>query len=276
MSTSQTSTPLIYDVTDADFEANVIDASHRVPVVVDFWAAWCGPCRTLGPLLEEAVQARAGAVVLAKLDVDANQQTAQAFRVQGIPQVYGFRDGRIVEQFTGAIPRQQIDGFLDALVPSEADRAVQRAADVGFDEAERMLRDVLDTEPGHRGAALALGRLLVRRDPAEALRLVGPHRPDDEAERITAQAELVRDGIDDPDAARTAYEGGELTAVGLARALAANERYDEAITCLLAAVEAGGDDRESAREQLVALFEILGTDDPRVAAARPRLARALF
>src|SRR5918992_4914854 len=114
--------PGIFDVGEADFEARVVQRSHELPVVVDFWADWCGPCKQLTPVLERAVEARAGRVELAKIDVDRNQRLAAAFGVQGIPNVKAFRDGRVASEFTGALPPQQVESFFDALVPSEAER----------------------------------------------------------------------------------------------------------------------------------------------------------
>jgi putative thioredoxin len=271
--------PLAVDVDEADFQTAVLDRSHEVPVVVDFWAAWCGPCRTLGPMLEEAVAARNGEVVLAKVDVDRNQALAQAFRVQGIPQVLGFRDGKVVAQFTGVVPQPQLAAFLDELTPSEADRAVVRARALDGEARETELRRALELDPSHREAAVGLADLLVDRDPDAALDLVAPHRPDPAAEAIVTRAELARDGGGDVDALRARVDGGAADGealLTLGRALAARREYDEAIDRLLAAVELGGDTREPAREQLVALFGVLGDTDERVRAARPRLARALF
>jgi putative thioredoxin len=271
--------PLAVDVDEADFQTAVLDRSHEVPVVVDFWAAWCGPCRTLGPMLEEAVSARGGEVLLAKVDVDRNQALAQAFRVQGIPQVLGFRDGKVVAQFTGVIPPPQLAAFLDELAPSEADRAVVRARALDGEARETELRRALELDPNHREAAVGLADLLVDRDPDAALGLVAPHRPDPAAEAIVTRAELARNGGGDVDDLRARVDGGGAdgeTLLTLGRALAARGEYDEAIDRLLAAVELGGDSREPAREQLVALFGVLGDTDERVRAARPRLARALF
>jgi putative thioredoxin len=277
--TDTTAAALVFDVDEAGFQAAVLDRSHEVPVVVDFWAAWCGPCRTLGPMLEQAVTARGGDVLLAKVDVDRNQALAQAFRVQGIPQVLGFRDGKVVSQFTGAVPPQQLAAFLDELAPSEADRAVVRARALDGEARESELRRALALEPGHREAAIGLADLLVDRDPDTALELVTPHRPDPAAEAIVTRVGLVRDGGGDVEALRQRIERGEADGdalLDLGRALAARNEYDEAIERLLAAVELGGDTREPAREQLVALFNVLGDGDDRVRAARPRLARALF
>ena len=274
-----TSSPYVFDVDEVEFQAKVIERSHETPVVVDFWAGWCAPCRTLGPMLEAAVVARAGEVLLAKVDVDRNPGLAQAFRVQGIPQVIGFRDGKPAAQFTGAVPPQQLEEFLGELVPSEADRAVVRARALAPDEAETELRHALELDPSHREAAVGLAELVLDRDPDEALALVEPHRPDPAAEAVVTRVQLATDGHGDVDALRARLEengADDATLLELGRALAARGEHDEAIERLLAAVELGGEARDAAREQLVRLFDLLGSDDERVRAARPRLARALF
>src|SRR5215217_3545303 len=136
--------PNVFDVDEASFPERVLERSRELPVVVDFWADWCGPCKALTPALEEAATARAGKVELAELDVDRNQRVAAAFRVQGIPSVKAFRDGRVAAEFTGAIPPPEVERFFDELVPSEADELAARGA-AGGDEAA--LRRALELDP---------------------------------------------------------------------------------------------------------------------------------
>jgi putative thioredoxin len=187
-----TSDPLTFDVDDASFQTDVIDRSHTTPVVIDLWADWCGPCRTLGPMLERAVAARDGDVVLAKVDVDANPAIAQAFRVQSIPAVFGIRDGQVVAQFVGVRPEAEIARFLDDLAPSAADRAVQRARALDGPAREAALREALALEPDHREAAIGLAEALVDADPGAALELVASNG--DRPENV-AIATLVYSGL---------------------------------------------------------------------------------
>ncbi|MDQ3931935.1 MAG: tetratricopeptide repeat protein [Actinomycetota bacterium] len=276
-----TSAPFVVDTDEASFEHEVVERSREVPVVVDFWAAWCGPCRTLGPLLEQAVSAREGEVVLAKVDIDGNPRLAARFGVRSIPAVKAFRDGSIVGQFVGALPRRQVEAFLDQLQPSEADRAATAATQLLPDDpeaAETVLRQALELDPRHRVAALELAHLIVERAPDEALELLAPHRPEPKAEQLAARAELARSGGDvDVLRARVNRDPGDASArLALGRALAASGAYEEAIEELLAAVRGGGPAREEAREQLVALFRLMGEGDSLVATARKRLAAALY
>ena len=274
-----TTTEVIHVESDT-FEDAVLAASHERPVVVDFWASWCAPCHQLAPMLERAVAAQEGRVVLAKVDVDANQQLAQRYRVQGIPQVIGFRNGTAIAQFTGVQPEARIVEFIEDLLPSAADQAVARArarALTGHD-AVAALEQALALEPDHREAAIGLAEALHRDDPDRALELIAPHRPDPAAEAVATRIELARDGGDVGTlrAQVDAGSGDGSAHLALGRALAAQGEEDEAIEHLLTAIELGGDVREEAREQLVRLFQLLGDGDPRVGAARPRLARALF
>src|SRR3954463_8824914 len=150
---------MTFDVNESDFQERVIERSREVPVVVDFWAEWCGPCRVLGPALEAAVDKRAGEVELAKVDTDRNPNLAMSFQIASIPAVKAFRDGNVVSEFVGAIRPAQIERFLDELVPSQAD-------DLAAAGDEASLRQALELDPDNATAAVKLGRLLLRRGDA--------------------------------------------------------------------------------------------------------------
>src|SRR5437588_10255562 len=151
------------DASEATFQSAVIDRSRALPVVVDFWAEWCGPCRALGPLLERASQSRAGAVELVKVDVDANPELARVYGIQGIPAVKAFRDGQVVAEFVGAQPAPAVERCFGSLAPSEAESLVEQG-----DEAS--LRRALELEPTRADAAVPLARILIARDDEEEAR----------------------------------------------------------------------------------------------------------
>ncbi|HEY1331217.1 MAG TPA: thioredoxin [Actinomycetota bacterium] len=261
----------VIEVTDQTFMRDVVEESNSRPVVVDFWAEWCAPCRMIGPVLERLAGEGQGRFLLAKLDVDANPEAATAFRIQSIPAVKAFRDGQVVEEFVGAIPEDAIRAFLDAVTPSEADDVVAEAEGAEregrTEDAEVGYRRALELAPGHAGATLGLARLAAGRgDPDEARRLLEPLRPDPEAERILVTLEVSSWGAG-------ANGDGDLAA---AERAAADGRFDDALRGFLDQVRAGGDSRDAAREAMLKIFSILGDDDPLTREYRPKLAAALF
>jgi putative thioredoxin len=248
------------DVSTADFEQAVLSRSRELPVVVDFWASWCGPCRTLSPALERAAEARQGKVELVKIDVDANQELAARYQVQGIPAVKVFRDGEVVDEFVGALPAAAVERFFDSIVPSEADALVAEGD-------EQSLRRALELEPGRADAAAALGRVLLARGEHEAaLEVLEDAAGDFVAEGLAARARLLSsdapENLPDLRGALTALESGDE-----ARAL---ELLETAIGI------AQPETRDLIRKVMVGIFAELGADHPLSREYRRKLAAALY
>jgi putative thioredoxin len=231
------------DVTDATFERDVLDRSVEVPLVVDLWAEWCGPCRTLGPIIERVVAATAGRVELVKVDVDANPRISATFDVKSIPAVFALRDRRIVDSFVGALPEAQVRAFVDKLAPvvSEADTLVAAG-----DEAS--LRQALEIDHDHPGAVIALADMLIDGgEVEEALELLKRLPETAEVRRVAARARL---------SAGSAADGN------------VEGRFES----LLGRVK----DDETARQEYLDMLEMLGADDPRTSQYRRALAARLY
>jgi putative thioredoxin len=253
---------VVFDVTEDEFEQKVVERSREVPVVVDFWAEWCGPCRALTPALEEAAKARDGRVDLAKLDVDQNAAIAQAFRVQGIPAVKAFKDGRVAAEFTGAVPPAEVERFFDRLVPSEAELGARAALESGDETA---LREALATDPRNAQVAAALARvLLARGDAQEALHVLEPFEHDFVAAGLAARARLALAGHEDEhlDAAFVAWDAGEQEA--------ALEELQQAF-----AAADDPDTRDALRKVMISMFTELGPGSELAREHRRRLSAVM-
>lgn len=232
------------DVTDATFETEVVERSKQNPVVVDLWAEWCGPCRQLGPIIENVVADTDGQVVLAKVDVDQNPQVSAAFKVQGIPAVYALSGGEVVDSFVGAQGEAAVREFVDKLIPSDRDNEIAALLEAGDQDS---LRRVLDLESDNEAAVLALAEMLIDSDSvSEATELLGRIPENGQTRRLAA---LARTSGQVDDAAIT-------------------DKLDE-----LLLVVAGDDD---ARQEFLDLLERMGADDPRTNDYRRQLTAQLF
>jgi putative thioredoxin len=245
------------DVTEDTFEQDVIERSREVPVVVDFWAAWCAPCRQLAPIIETAVERRAGDVELVKVDIDANPQLAQTYRVMSIPAVMAFKDGKVAADFVGLQPPDAIEAFLDRIAPSEADKLTAIGDEVS-------LRAAIERDPGHVGARVHLARLLMEEGRhAEVDEVLTPVEHDPEAQGLLSRARLLSVDVPDVQAGLAALDRGD---------------PELALTHLLDAVRVvspKSDLREQLRETMVSVFRDLGDQHPLTIRFRRRLSQAL-
>jgi putative thioredoxin len=234
---------MVIDVTDATFQTEVIERSATMPIVVDLWAPWCGPCTTLGPILERVVDSTEGAVALAKVNIDENPQIAGAFQVQSIPAVFAVYQGAVVDSFIGALPEHDVRQFVESLGPSEDELAFFAMLEAG-DEAS--LRAALDVDPGNEAVIVKLAEVLVAQgQSAEALGLL-TRVPETDAVRHAAAAARV--------------------------SMKPTDDYDVKLASLLDQVKADA----VARQEFVDLLELMGPDDPRTAGYRKQLTSRLF
>jgi putative thioredoxin len=276
---------IAHDVTDATFAADVIQRSQSVPVVVDFWAPWCGPCRVLGPIIERVAAEYGPDVVLVKLNTDENPRTATQFRIQGIPAVKAFRNGRVVKEFTGALPEPQVRAFFAGIVPTEAEKAARDAikqAAAGDPAAEAALREVLRKSPGNADAIVGLATLLLNRGQADEAAELLERAPHDRRAKVLkhrifldsfaakhANEDIAGEAVASPTDPRARYRHGAL--------LAAQERYEEALDELLESIRLDRAFAEgAARKAALAVFDILGLDSPVTREYQRRLSQLLF
>jgi putative thioredoxin len=279
----------IRDVEDSSFDEVVLRGSSERPVVVDFWAEWCGPCRTLGPVLESLAKEFRGEFLLAKVNTESAPEISGKYQIRSIPAVMAFRDGQVVSEFVGAQPEAAVRSFLDALIPSEADRITDEAETLvisnSLPEAELKYNDALELEAGHPRASRGFANLLIDRQAFDkASEIIGAARlgtpEDSEIERIETTIrvrsvgpqsleQLERDAEAEPDDIAAQIDWG--------RGLASADRSRQALERFLLALKLDPEfEDQAARKAMLEVFEVLGSDHDLTREFRGKLARAIY
>ena len=275
----------ILDVTDATFDTEVLERSRTLPVVVDFWAPWCGPCRVLGPIIEKVAAEHGGDVQLVKLNTDENPQVSMQYRIQGIPAVKAFVDGRVAAEFTGAVPEAQVRAFFKRVAPSPEEKAAREAEELASQDpaaAEQRFREVLSKSPNNADAIVGLATILVGRGEAEAASDLLERAPTDRRAKVLrhqifldgfgakhANEDLEAEARNNPRDPRARYRWGVM--------LAARKRWEPALDELLESVTIDRSFADgAARKAMLAVFDILGLDSQLTREYQRRLSTVLF
>ena len=280
----------IIDATAARFQEEVVDQSMKCPVIVDFWAPWCQPCQILGPLLEKLVGDAQGKLVLAKVNIDEEQELAAAFGVQSIPTVFAIHEGRAVDQFQGLLPEAQLREWISSLLPSALEELIKRGEELEAEDpvsAEQCYREAAQSDPSNDAIRIRLARVLLAQSRDEEARQIisdlearGYLEP--EAETIKSQLDIREaaaetGGVEEARAAVDANPNDLALKIKLADALAVSRKFEEALDLCLEVIQADRDgDGQEAKTTMLKIFDLIGQNSAIVSTYRRKLATALY